>query len=196
MSTIQHFFFFLFFLTLTRSGHLAEIWWFVLYLKITKNLVCLIFLDGFWVMHIPFVRLIKFKLLAQFPLDHLAHLVVSSLILSLLICSNRFSEFLESSDSSNWSLIMLLSVWSRFFWFPIPRVFFFWAFRYNSKCYNYSWYHRCIILQELLADIFHKNDLFLRVFCHFSTVIFSCLNFVASNISCINVWHCRHCFLV
>ena len=33
----------------------------------------LIFLDGFWVVHIPFVRMVKFKLLAQFTVHHLPH---------------------------------------------------------------------------------------------------------------------------
>ena len=39
----------------------------------------LIFQDRFWVVHIQFVRIVKLKLLAQFPLDHLAHHVVSTL---------------------------------------------------------------------------------------------------------------------
>ena len=40
----------------------------------------LIVQDGFWVMHIPFVRMVKYKLLEQFPVDYLAYSVVSSLI--------------------------------------------------------------------------------------------------------------------
>ena len=36
-------------------------------------------------MHIPFVRMLKFKFLAQFPVDHLAHPIMSSLI---LFCTN------------------------------------------------------------------------------------------------------------
>ena len=35
-------------------------------------------------MHIPFVGMVKFKFLAHFPVDHLAHPVVSSLV--LLLC--------------------------------------------------------------------------------------------------------------
>ena len=54
-----------------------------LYFKISENLVRLIFQGGFWVVHIPFVRMVKFKLLAQFPVDHLANPVMSSLILSV-----------------------------------------------------------------------------------------------------------------
>ena len=56
-----------------------------LYLKIPKRFVRFIFKDGFCVLRVPFVCMIKFKLLAQFPGDHLSHPVVSSLILSLCI---------------------------------------------------------------------------------------------------------------
>ena len=62
-----------FLLTITRSGHLAEI----RYLIIQYNFVCLILLDRF-------VCIIKFKFLAQFPVDHLTHLVVSSLLIIFL----------------------------------------------------------------------------------------------------------------
>ena len=44
-----------------------------------------IFLDLFWVVHIPFVHMVKFKLLALFPVDHLANPAVSSFI---LFCAN------------------------------------------------------------------------------------------------------------
>ena len=54
-----------------------------LYLKIPEEFVCLIFQDGFWIVHIQFIRVIKFKFLAQFPVDYLAHPVVSNLILFL-----------------------------------------------------------------------------------------------------------------
>ena len=77
--------FFFFFLTNTRSGHLADIRWSVNILKIPENFVHLIFLDGFQSVHIPFVCWIKFKFLAQFSVDHLAHPVMSSLILSFII---------------------------------------------------------------------------------------------------------------
>ena len=48
--------------------------------------MCVIFLDGGWVVHIPFVRMVKFKFLAHFPVDHLAHPIMSSLIFLVLIC--------------------------------------------------------------------------------------------------------------
>ena len=54
-----------------------------LYLKIPNNFVCLIIQEGFWIVHIPLVRMVKFQFLAQFPVDHLLHPVVSNLILFL-----------------------------------------------------------------------------------------------------------------
>ena len=51
------------------------------YLKILKNFVCPILQDGFRIVHIPLVRMVKFKFLARFPGDHPAHPVVASLIL-------------------------------------------------------------------------------------------------------------------
>ena len=63
-------FFFFFFLTIIRSGRLAEIRWSVCISKSQIN-VCLILLEGFRVIHIPLVRMVKFKFLAQFPVDHL-----------------------------------------------------------------------------------------------------------------------------
>ena len=54
-----------------------------LYLKIPAEFMRLIHLDIFLVVYIPFVHMIKFQFLAQFPADHLAHPVVSCLILLL-----------------------------------------------------------------------------------------------------------------
>ena len=39
--------------------------------------------DGFWFLHIPFIHIVKFKLIAHFAENHLAHTVVSSFILFL-----------------------------------------------------------------------------------------------------------------
>ena len=55
-------------LTIIWSSHLAEIH---LYHKIPKKFVCLILQDGFRVVHIPFVCMVNFQFLAQFPVDHL-----------------------------------------------------------------------------------------------------------------------------
>ena len=53
------------------------------YLKIPNEFVCLILQDRCWVVHIPFVRKVKSRFLARFLVDHRAHPVVSTLILSL-----------------------------------------------------------------------------------------------------------------
>ena len=59
------------------SGHHQVI---CLYLKIPEDVVQLILLNRFQFVHIPFLWLVKFKFLAQFPVDHFARLVVSNLI--------------------------------------------------------------------------------------------------------------------
>ena len=51
--------------------------------------MCLIHLDGFQVVYIPFVLKIKFKFLVQFPEDHLPHPVLYSLIFYL----RKFTAF-------------------------------------------------------------------------------------------------------
>ena len=55
-----------------------------LYVKVPSEFVCLILLARCWVVYIPFVITVKFNFLAHFPVDHLAHPVVCSLI--LLLC--------------------------------------------------------------------------------------------------------------
>ena len=76
---------FSFYLSSLSSSSSHKIWWSVMYPKIPENFVGLIFEDRFWVEHIPFVRVIKCKLLAQFPVDHLFHPVLSSQILLVVV---------------------------------------------------------------------------------------------------------------
>ena len=80
----------LFLLTITRSCRLAELKVIRLYLKIPENFLRLIFLEGFRVVHIPFVCMVKFKLLVQFSVGHFAHPVVSSLIFLLILTLMSF----------------------------------------------------------------------------------------------------------
>ena len=49
----------------------------------------LITFDGFWVVHIPVVRMVKFDFFAQLSVDHLSYPILSSLILfcANLLCS-------------------------------------------------------------------------------------------------------------
>ena len=61
---------------------LAEIRWSVCILKSYSIFLRVILKDGFRVVHILLVRMVKFKFLAQFPVDHIPHAFVFSLILS------------------------------------------------------------------------------------------------------------------
>ena len=76
-------------LIIIRSGCQAEDRLFV-YINISK---CHIFQDRYWFVLIPIVRRVKFQFLTQFHVDHLAHPVVSTLILSVLICCSRFCDW-------------------------------------------------------------------------------------------------------
>ena len=53
--------------------------------------MCVIFWDRCWIVHIPFVRMVKFKFLAHFPVDHLTNPVMSSLV--LLLCQFAASAY-------------------------------------------------------------------------------------------------------
>ena len=50
---------FLFLLTISWSGRQAKVRWFVCISK-SQRIVRLIFSDTFWIMHIPFVRMVRF----------------------------------------------------------------------------------------------------------------------------------------
>ena len=58
-------------------------WAILLYLKIPEEFVHLILQDRCWVVHIPFVRMVKLQFLAQFLIDHLVPSVMSRLKLFL-----------------------------------------------------------------------------------------------------------------
>ena len=73
--------FFLF--TITGSDLLVGIRLFYSYLTTLENLMRRILQDRFWFVHIPFGSTVKFKFLAQFPVDHPAHPIMSSLIIFL-----------------------------------------------------------------------------------------------------------------
>ena len=60
-----------------------------LYLKILEKFKRLILLDGFWVVHMPFVRMVKFQFLAQFPVDLVLYSFCSNLLHSLIIYRRR-----------------------------------------------------------------------------------------------------------
>ena len=85
-------------------------------------------------MHIPFVGMVKFKFLAHFPADHLAHPVMSSLVLllcqfaafayygidgfiSVIVCTCYFVASYLSSLLNDWFL------W-RYFVLPLGEILF------------------------------------------------------------------------
>ena len=85
-STIRQVFSFL--LTITWSGRQANVRWSVCIKRSQR-----IFLDGFWVVHIPPVHMVEFQFFAQFSVDHLPHLVVYGLMFFLVvICYFRWSR--------------------------------------------------------------------------------------------------------
>ena len=51
--------------------------------------MCVIAQNKCWVEHLPFLRMVKFHFLSQFSVDHIAHQVVSSLLLIL----SQFAAF-------------------------------------------------------------------------------------------------------
>ena len=73
----------LFLWTIIRSGRLFGIRWSVGTSKSQRSLCISFSRTDAGVVHIPFVRRVNFKHLAKFPVDHLAHPVVFSLILFL-----------------------------------------------------------------------------------------------------------------
>ena len=82
----------------------------------------LILLDRFWGVHIPFVRMVKFKFLVHFPVDHRAHPVVSSLILFLSrVTGFSHKRFCESP----WLLSVILANLNAVAWMVsiLPLIF-------------------------------------------------------------------------
>ena len=79
-STILQIFFFLFIIIVWSSGRDSVI---RLYFKVPYKFICVIFSDTYWVVHISFVRMVKFKFFAHLSVYHLADPVVSSLIFLL-----------------------------------------------------------------------------------------------------------------
>ena len=84
VSKVHNFTSSLFLLIIIRSGRQDEIRWSVCMSKSHWSLCVSFSRDICWVLHIPFVHMVKFQFLAQFPVDHFAHSVMSSLI--LLLC--------------------------------------------------------------------------------------------------------------
>ena len=79
--TIRHY---LVGVTITRYGRLDEISWSICISKSQKTLCThKILQDGLRIVHIPLLRIVKPKLLEQFPVDVFPHIIMSSLLLIL-----------------------------------------------------------------------------------------------------------------
>ena len=73
----------LFLLIIIRSGRLTEIRWSVWISKSYRSLCVSFSRTDAGVVHISFVRMVKLKFLVRFPVDYLAHPIVSCLIFLL-----------------------------------------------------------------------------------------------------------------
>ena len=92
------FLFFFLLLIISSSGRQTETQ------KLLWEFVRLIFQDRFWFVYIPFVHKVKF--LAQFPVDHLSHPVISSLIFFRLICDWSFRLYHHITYISLFSVVL------------------------------------------------------------------------------------------
>ena len=68
-----------------------------------KRILCLILQNGFWVMHLTVVRMIKFQFLAQFQMDHFPHTVVST-------TNNNMSKKFSFYDTNKWYMYNAASI--------------------------------------------------------------------------------------
>ena len=75
--------------------------WSICISKISENLIHLIFLDGFWIVHIPFASVVKFKFLSQFSIYHLLHYYYYYLLLLLFTPSEIFTSVFHWSLSDS-----------------------------------------------------------------------------------------------
>ena len=72
-----------------------------LYLKIQEKFVCFILQDGFQVVHVSLIFMVKFTVLIQFSVDRLPHIVISILI--LFLCGNLLHSLII------WSIVSSLT---------------------------------------------------------------------------------------
>ena len=101
--------------------------------------MCVIFQDRCWVVHIPFVPMVKFKLLAHLPVDHLAYPDVSRIILmvstGLLVTASLFKS--PALFSVFWPILIMLQFgWSPLVPLfpspPVPVPIFWWLYRVHQ----------------------------------------------------------------
>ena len=100
------------------------------YHKFPENFGRLIFQDRFLVIHILFVRLVKFELFAKFPVYHLAHPVVSIIIIIIIV------HFIRAFNISN-SRCFFTEVWVTALLLKSPGHFL--VFRQFSTKLSFGW---------------------------------------------------------
>ena len=122
--------FFFFLLITLRSGFLAVIRWSVCMSKSIGVYMCIL-QDCCWVVHIPFFRVVKFNFFAHLPVDPLANLVVSSLILA---CYNR----------------LLCDWWFRLYHYIIYICYFIASYLFSLWFDWFLWHCFVLLLGEIL----------------------------------------------
>ena len=90
-------FFFFLLLTITRSGRDLVI---CLYIKIPEKFMHLTLQDGFWIVHVPFVHIVKFKFLTQFPVDNSD--IITIIIISIIVSFFTLTLAFDLSLGSEW----------------------------------------------------------------------------------------------
>ena len=144
----------LFLLIIIRSNHMTKIRWSVC---IPEEFVHLILQDRFWVVHIPFACMVKFKLLAQLPVDHLAHPVIS-------FCANLLHLLIM------WLIVSSLSPHNLHF-----------LFCYILSIFALIW----LVLMALFCAAIRRDSVSLLRFPFISYVhIFSCEMLLVSHLKC------------
>ena len=128
-------------------------------------------------MHIPFVRMVKFKLFAQFPVDDIPHPVVSSLIIIRLICCIPLCDWsfrLCHLIITTWSVCFSSSHWSLCFSFSrkdaglcIYHLFVYSNLNFLRISYLITLptqlWARCGVLYPICANLLHSLIMWLMV---------------------------------
>ena len=104
-------------------------------------------------MHIPFVRMVKFKFLAHLPGDHLADPVVSSLILQ--VSRNLLSILSDFCNTAVWMVLLFPSP-------PVPLLTL-WC----TKRTNYNWYKRHVHVPRFFFHFLINIEVFTLLFTFF-----------------------------
>ena len=81
-----------------------------MYLQVQEKFLSLIFLDGFRVVPIPFVRMAQLQFLAQFPVDHIPHSVLSSPTLFLHFAYYLIGRFISITTPPTFAILFRIII--------------------------------------------------------------------------------------